>query len=443
MTSSWRWRFLAGVLCCLWSAAALAGEGMEAAEPPPPETPPEPVEVEVRPAPEGLPSLQMSPDFTAPGLAFGGYFPVPQMESGAIRIEPFTIRAAVNAGLGYDDNVTLSSTNKISSMFFTVVPSVVVGLEGATQRYYAIYRGSYGRFSSSAIDDYENHNFGLTGANDWTARLRSRAAYEFTRGHDPRGTTGTAVAEPDVWNLHRLRGSVSYGADGAPARIEGNAGYLSREYTTNRALTAGRDYEQFDVGATFSYRIAPKTRGLVQIGHTEITHNLDPLLDASENRYLVGVTWDALAKTQGAVRVGYLTRDASNPATPNFSAATYEASATWSPLTYSILNFTATRTSAEASEAGSNFIVVDVASVVWNHAWFDRVRSTIGYLYGQQNHEGLGRTDTYQTLNARVSYAIHRRVRLGAEFRHDARNSPDPAFEYKRNLTLFTIESSL
>jgi hypothetical protein len=177
--------------------------------------------------------------------------------------------------------------------------------------------------------------------------------------------------------------------------------------------------------------------------HSDFSHPDAPRLDAGENRYLVGASWEALAKTRGLARIGYFTRSASGSGTSTFSGTTYEVAAVWSPLTYSTVNLTATRTSSEAIEVGSTFIVVDATTVTWEHAWFDRVRSTVRGLYGQQTHQGLDRKDTYYALAGRVSYAFHRRLRVGAELRHDNRHSPDPLLEYKRTVTLITLESSL
>jgi hypothetical protein len=399
---------------------------------------------EFRRAPEGAPALQMSPDFASPAMSFGGYFPVPQMESGTLRVEPFNIRAAVNAGLAYDDNVTLSRSNKISSLLLTVTPAVSVGLEGANQRYYVVYRGNYGRYLTSSADNFDNHSLGLVAGHDWTTRLTTYASYDYTRGRDPRGATAETTTRSDPWTLHRLRGSAAFGAQGAPGRVEGFVGYTRRDYSgDNGGVPDTRNFDQVDVGGTFGYRVAPKTTATLTVQHSDITHSEAPQLDATENRYLVGVAWEAMAKTTGAARVGYLRRVGSDPVSGTFTTPTYELSGTWSPLSYSSLNITATRTSAEAVEAGSRFLVIDVATATWNHSWFDRVRSTVRGLYGEQRHEGVNRTDTYYTIGAQVSYALHRRLRVGAEIRHDGRNSPDPVLEFKRNLMVLTLESSL
>ena len=202
----------------------------------PAQTPPEreePVERAVLP---DTPSLQMSPDFTSPALAFGGFFPTSQISGGAIRIEPFNIRASANAGLGFTDNVALSNVNKRSSFLFTLAPSVIAGLESESHRLYAVYRGNYGFYTSDSGSSYNTHNFGLQASSDWSERLRSSLRYEFLRGADPRGSTETAVDRAQAWNLQTVRATASYGGADARGRIDGNVAYLNRSYVDDRVV---------------------------------------------------------------------------------------------------------------------------------------------------------------------------------------------------------------
>lgn len=393
---------------------------------------------------DASPALTMSSDLRSSPAAIGGYRPIEQIdEPGAIKAEPFTIRAKVNAAIGHDDNVALSKTNKISSAFYGLSPVVGIGLEGATQRYTAIYRGNYGNYSSSPIDDYKDHNVTLNAANEWSARLRSLVRYDYFHAHDARGATSSAVTAPDRWDLNALRGSLSYGAAGAQGRIEVDFGVGDKRYITNRVVTAARDYEQIDVGGTFYYRVGPATQALVQIRRSDIDYKLDTTpLDSNEMRYLVGLKWDATAKTQGTAKVGYMRKNFANPSKPDYSAPSYEAGVTWSPLTYSIVNMTAMRTFSEQT-SGGNFIVTNMASLLWNHDWSSRVRSTMSVIYGRDVHQGLGRTDTRENAGLRVSYGLQRWLRLGGEYRYEARNSNVPTAEYTRNMVLFTLEASL
>jgi hypothetical protein len=423
----------------LVSHGALAGEAMDS-----PETRAAPEESTGRPVqPEGIPTLQISNDFVSPQLAFGDYRPVGQVESHGVRVAPFTLRAAVQSAVGYNDNVALSQNNRISSMFFSLSPSVAIGLEGALHRYYLVYRGNYGVYSASTADNYADHNVAVSASDDWTTRFRTSFLYDYGRGHVPRGTTGDAISEPLRFDTQTIRGDASYGTAGAQGRIDGTVSYTQLRYLTAREVTAVRDNDRLELGGTFYYRVAPRTRALFQVTHADVSHPNDATLDSSENRYLVGATWDALAKTEGTLRVGYMTKTFDNVALGDFSGPTYEASVRWSPRTYSVVEATARRVFGESVSSGSSFVVANRATLSWNHAWSERVQSTAGYTYGKLDQRGLNRTETYQNWAIKTSYALHRALRVGAEYRRDTRESDAAGFAYKRNLTLVTLETAI
>jgi polysaccharide biosynthesis protein VpsM len=417
-----------------WTCACPAGETTE-----PPE-PARPAEF-ARPLREGIPSLQLSTDLGAPALGLGTYRPVGQAESHGVHLGPFTARAAMQAGVGYDDNVALQRSNKISSMIYTWSPSIAVGLEGNLARYYVLYRGNYGRYSSSSVDNYEEHDFLLSAANSWTTRFRSLLMYEYLRGHNPRGAIVGSTAS-ERWVLQTLRASGSYGAEGAPGRLEGEAAVNRLRYP-DQPIAAPREYDSVELGGTFFYRLAPKTRALLQVRRADITHDAARTLDSVETGYFVGLTWDALATLQGSVKVGYMTKDFSDAARDDFSAPSYEAVVLWSPLTYSNVELFAKRYFGEPVEPGSSFVVNNVGTISWNHLWPQNIRSTAIYTFGQVEQGNAGRTDTYQGLSVRVSYGIRRWLRTGAEYRHDTRDTTVTSSEYRRNLTFITLEAAL
>ncbi len=391
------------------------------------------------------PAAKMSTDLSSPATEVGGYRPTMQPNpEGGIRFGAFTISPAVSAVYGRDDNVSLRNTNKISSAFFGLSPSVIVALPGPTQRYTARYAGNYGRYESSSKDNYEDHSVGLDANNEWSTRFRTLARYDYFRGHDPRGATATATAAdaPDRWDTNALRGSLAYGAKGAQGNIEVDAGVGSKRYLTNRAVTAVKDYDQTDLGGAFYYRVGPKTQALVQIRGSDIGYKTDTSLDSTEMRYFGGLKWDATAKTQGMVKLGYMTKKFSDASRPNSSNPSYEAGVTWSPLTYSVVNLNAIRTFGEQT-SGGNFILTDNVSLSWNHDWSSRVRSTLALAQGRDVHEGLNRTDTRENLGLKANYAFRRWLRVGGEFKYEARDSNVPNVDYKRNLMLITLDATL
>lgn len=391
------------------------------------------------------PAATLSPDLSVSPTAVGGYRPMTQPNpEGSFKAGPFTITPAVSAAVGHDDNVTLRTTNKISSTLYSLNPGVTVALPGPTQRYSARYAGNYGRFSSSSKDNYEDHAAGLDANNGWSTRLRTLLRYDFFRGHDTRGATGSATATdaPDRWDSHSVRGKLAYGAIGAQGIIEVDAGFSSKNYVNNRELTATREFDQQDLAGTFFYRVAPATQALVQIRGSRLDHKTNFALDSTELRYFGGLKWEATAKTQGTVKVGYIRKDFTNSSRPTFSSPSYEAGVTWSPLTYSVVNLNATRTFSEQNNGG-NFILIDSVALSWNHDWSSRVRSTVLLAHGHDIHKGLNRADTRDDFGLKASYGFRRWLRLGGEFRRETRDSNVPNVDFNRNLMLFTLDATL
>jgi polysaccharide biosynthesis protein VpsM len=426
----------AAFLFLVWNSAGTAGETAEL-----PEAVPAIRAEFAPPLRDGIPALQLSTDLGAPALGLGTYRPVGQAESRGVHVAPFTIRASMQAGVGYNDNVTLQPTNKISSMFYTWSPSIAVGLESSLARYYVMYRGNYGRYSSSSNDNYEEHDVLVSAANSWTSRFRSTLLYEYLRGHNPRGAIVGSTAS-ERWVLQSLRASGSYGAEGAPGRLEGEAAVNRLRYP-DQAAAESREYDSTEFGGLFFYRLAPKTRALIQVRRAEITHDAAATFDSVETGYFVGATWDALATLQGSVKIGYMTKDFADPTRDDFSAPSYEAVLLWAPQRYSTVEIFARRYFGEPVESGSSFVVNNVGTVTWSHLWPGDLRSTAIYTFGRVEQGGAGRTDTYQGVAFRLSYGIRRWLRTGAEYRHDSRDTTITSSEYRRNLTFITVEAAL
>lgn len=377
-----------------------------------------------------------------PPTAIGGYVPTLQPDLRSRRFGPFTLTPTLVAAAGYDDNVNLRSTNKVSSAIYTLTPGLTATTRRGGHGYYLRYLGNYAHYSASAVDDYDDHTLGLGAGSEWTARVRTQLRYDFNRGHDPRGATATAVGAPERWFTQALKGAVTYGAKGARGNVETDLGFSEKRYLTNRGVTSAREYEQTDFGGTFLLRMRPDVYGLVQARAARIDYRSNPSLDSTEMRYFAGARWEATAKTQGAVKAGYMTKSFADPARGDASTSAYDIGVTWSPLTYSTVTLNAVRTFSEQT-SGGNFILTDNATASWNHAWSERVRSTLLLAVGRDIHEGLNRSDDRRLVGLKANYAFRRNLRFGGDLRREERSSNAPNVDYTRNLMLFTIEGSL
>ncbi len=375
--------------------------------------------------------------------SIGVYKPMTQLKPAPIEAEPFDIIPWVVAGIGNDDNVGLSNANKSSSRFAVLNPNVSAVVKGDAQTYAAEYAGSYGRYTSSSQDDYYDHKVALDADNSWTGRFSTRVRVDYLKGHDPRNALHLSTTA-ERWHTSSARAAMQYGAEGAQGQLDLEAGFAAKRYDTNTVVTSGFDRDQRNLSGTFYYRLAPATQALVQVRDTHFAYvsPFSSALTSTERRYLVGLKWTATAQTSGSLKVGSMKKTFDTGVLPSGSGTTWEGEVKWSPLSYSIVDLSAMRTTSEATGTG-NFIITSQQSLAWNHEWSSRVASALAFDNATDTFQGVVREDRRKNYGVKLSYGVQRWLRLGAELQRQERNSTDAQFTYTRNLALVTLEGSL
>ena len=366
---------------------------------------------------------------------------------GGIPVGPLTVYPGIDLALGHDDNLFLRPTNTKSSSFTVISPYVRAEAKPGPHKFDATLRVDDGRYWSSRNDDYLDYSLLGNGDMVLSGRAGLKLRAEYRHAHDPRGSTDrTASAAPDEYDNYGIDGVFRYGAPGARGRIEINAGAFARRYTNNEATTAASDRDTTGLGGTFYWRVMPRTELLAQLTHTDVNYKLaTSTQDSTENRFLVGVKWEATAATTGTAKFGRQKKSFDSAGRQDFSDSSWDVGVRWSPLTYSVFDFITSRQPRESTGVG-DAVVGTSYSVTWSHAWSSRLRTQA--LTSFRNDEytgttGAGRKDDITTFGLKVDYDFRRWLRLGAAATHDERDSNGVNLNYKRNLLLFTVGATL
>ena len=361
-------------------------------------------------------------------------------------VGPLTVYPGIDLAHGYDDNLFLRPSATTSSSFTIVSPYVRAEANPGPHKFGLLFRIDDGRYHSSPADSYTD--YGLIGTGDmvFSGRAGLKLRAEHRHGHDPRGSTDRGIsATPDEYDNTGIDGVFRYGAPGARGRIEVDAGAFARRYTNNSATTAAADRDTAQLGGTFFWRVMPRTELLGQVGYRNIDYKLSTsTLDSTETRYLIGVKWEATAATTGIAKFGRLKKDFDSAARQDFSGSSWDVGVRWSPLTYSVFDFVSSKQTAESTGVGDSVISKNYG-VTWSHAWSSRLRTQALASFRNDAFLGAGssRVDDNVSFGLKVAYDFRRWLRLGAEYTHFERNSNDNAFNYKRNLLLFTMGATL
>lgn len=367
-------------------------------------------------------------------------------EPGSIRVGPLKLIPTLDLKQGYDDNLFLRPANATASGYTIVSPSLRLEGRSGQLRFDLTLNADQGRYHASPADAYLDFGLVANGELTFSARAALKLHAEYKHGHDGRGTTDrTASLAPDEWDNAGVDGLFRYGAQGAQGRIEVVSAAYARRYTNNATTAAAADRNQTQLGGAFYWRVRPKTELLVNAQARRIDYLQGAsTLDSTERRFYFGLKWEATAATTGLAKFGRLTKTFDSAGRRSLSDASWDIGVRWSPRTYSVFDLLSSKQTTESSGFGDTILSTNY-SLAWNHAWSSRLRTqaTGGYRLDSFQGAGISRDDTNTSIGFKVVYDFRRWLRLGAEVTHSERASSAPGFDYKRNLLLFTVGTTL
>ena len=365
---------------------------------------------------------------------------------------PGKIHPGLKLIVGYDDNLTLESSNEISTFTTNVSPHVAYVVSDATRKFVFEYLLDAKFHEGSSIDDFLDNR--IRASIDYTPTRRIFTGFhaEYLDSHDGRGTgraeagTGVTQASLDEWHQWGIGGLFAYGTTGAKGRIEAEAGFKSKEYDTNRLFTFTRDRDDAYGAARFFYRFRPKTRALIE-GRVEDTAYARTqagiaTLDSMTTRYLVGLTWTATYKTTGFLKVGLIDKDFDSDLRDDSLGPTWEVGVDWKPRTYSVVHFETAQNLAETDGTGD---AVDSTRMLlsWVHAWKTRFKTNVSLFYENSTFDPNDREDDFLQFRLGAIYNFRRWLNFEAGYRFENLDSNDNFFDYDHNVIEITADLAL
>jgi hypothetical protein len=350
-----------------------------------------------------------------------------------------------------------SSGVRKSANITVLAPKVKLEAKTGPHTFDATYRVEHGSYSGVSSANYTDQ--AVSGTATWVFSGRSglRLMAEYLQGHDDQGAVpGVAThANPDKYHQSSFNASGGYGAEGAQGRLEFEAGLINKRHDNFRLDNAGnpdntkRDRDDAKLGATFYWRIMPKTQLLFQAVQTKYDYipasfGTWTTLDNTERKYLVGVTWEAAAKTTGIFKVGSTRKNFSDSSLRDFSGTSWDGTVKWSPLTYSNFDFTTGKSPGESTIGNAS---LDTRyGVSWNHVWNSRLSSLASLnttKTAYQANAGVAQTDKINALGLKLNYQWMRTVKLGLGYDRTDKTSTSAASEYKRNIYSIFLNAAI
>lgn len=382
---------------------------------------------------------------SAAGAAGMGPEPGSLFEPKTIRMGGVEVMPWLGLTQGTNDNVG-SAAVKTTSSFTMLNPNVVIGVPTRGQFYGAKYSGAFARFSSSSIDNYNDQSVGLFADNAWSGRLNSLVNFDYIKGHD--GRNARMVANKELWHSTGLKGMAHYGAEGAQGQFEAAAGVLTKRYDSNNSgSTQNFDHDRSDLRGTFFYKVAPATQMFVEASNAKFNYvaAASKPVDSSEQRYMVGVKWDATAKTTGSFKIGSMKKSFNLGLNAAKTATVWDADINWTPKTYSRVDASLHQTAFESGGVGGSFILTRESQVKWTHDWTGYITTAVSLDDGVDTYQASNpsRVDKRQSYALKAMYGFKPWLRAGLEYKNTKRNSSIAVWTYSQAITMLTLEGSL
>lgn len=257
------------------------------------------------------------------------------------------------AGVHYDDNIFRLENQKIKDTYYRLSPTLkLTGLAGK-HSFKLNYAADYNQFNQHQNLDYNEHN--LIAIADLDHSYRSQSEFKL-RYYQEQETPGSNDAPNDIKNEFNLRkgftanAKFSYGRYNSTGQLVISGEHLNLNYLNNQQFY--RDYNRNSLNATFYYRVAPKSRILLEARWQDYQYTPPKdYIDKSSQKhiFLAGYEWRLTEQTKSTIKVGYQNQTYQADNLSDLDNLSFEIATLWRASEYSQYGLTAKRETRESS----------------------------------------------------------------------------------------------
>jgi len=399
---------------------------------------------------------------TLPSVAFALGMPgyavwaaEPTSGPAAIYAGPFSITPTLGMDLEWRDNIYLQENDKTDSWIFTARPEVTARAQDRNNFYQLQYKGKTSRYKEDSSNDRNNYFDNTLSADAFLAlaeRWEASAYASYAWLHEDRGTgltegaIGDFISEPVEYEQADVGGLVSYGSD--VGRLEVSGSVMERRYQNFQDLTRSRDRDEYTLGVTFFYPIAPKTDIFLDYLYKDISYpnpfEQIPPLDSQENSLQAGVEWEITPNLKSTAQAGYIDKSFDSSERQDWDGIGWSLQLWMQPREQDTIVISGKRAPDETTLQG-DFIKRESLTVDWTHDWSDRVYTNLSGTAGRDTYEGSlnDREDDIYNVTARVGYQFRRWASFYTSYAWDDKNSNADNLSYTGQTFTIGVDLSL
>ncbi|OED48300.1 hypothetical protein ACH42_02425 [Endozoicomonas sp. (ex Bugula neritina AB1)] len=368
---------------------------------------------------------------------------------GAVEVTP-----TAKAALGYDDNVFREGSGDLKDKGSTVY-SLEAGAEFKAQKGLSTYALNVDALSKNFTSEQDANfvDFGL-GANvhqEFNSRNRLDVDLAWGQYHDEGSTVGgSANMEAPKYNRTKAGLNYGFGSTEAMGRIDVFGSYDKNDYNSGE----GNDRDTKEYGATAYYRFMPKTDVLLEIKQRNLDYGQINNAGYDITSYLVGLNWEATAKTTGYAKFGRRYRDSQVPNVDTEGYNGWEVGVSYMPVDRSVIQLSTSRDYGLESDnpSSADFTQGTTTTLDWKYDATAKITTDVFYTYTDeevQNASGTAQKDRkINEFGASVNWKALRNATISMSYKNTDRDESKRASnasedDYRRNVYMLTAEIAI
>jgi len=354
--------------------------------------------------------------------------------SGADIVKETGFNANLDVSLFSEDNI-LRNELAINDESLTLAPNVTYNIDTGKQAFSFKYLGDYRTFNEYNDLNYNNHQFTSDAQFTFTDRFRISANAFFEKDIESVNTTYSDQILTDFTQLETqgVSGSIIYGTYASTGQLVFSAGSSTVEYNNNEQ--SFRNVDVNSLSATFYYRVAPKTRLLLNVIST--THDYDSDSsgkDQSSKTFIAraGAEWELTAQTTGRIEIGYFDKNMNSSLLNDIDGLSYLVNLDWKPTPFTKINIQGSRSTKESSVIGSNAYINTKFQLGLLYDLTERTSITAGLT--SENAELETRDDEVLITSFGIKHSLRDWLSLEAFYNHNKRDSNVSIYAYNADI---------
>jgi hypothetical protein len=390
-------------------------------------------------------------------------------QQGKIQIGNLKVIPGIAGEATWDDNIYLKSGDetlntpttsykKISDWIYHAKPSLLLNLTLPERGYVnAGYKGDFAFYNDNTKNNWKNNQGLFDFVYDAPGGLIVGIKNTYTAAEDPFGSAnnyGIGTLK-DRWN-NELNTKLGF-------RFSDNfrsiAYYNFYKQSYKEIIDSTQDYLYNEFGIGVEARFLPKTWGFLRYyygaqdyyTYTALTPQATDA-DSTYHRALAGVTWDAAAKLQGELNVGYQWKaydhklDALGRSRNDVNDWIAATSVNWSLTDTTLLTLTLSRTLRDTGSGSYEYFTDTGIGVGLKQTFLTKFTANLGAIYSLNDYNTFittstsdKRSDKNYIFTAGLNYQIQDWLGVGVGYKFNKKDSNDRIYQYDDNQVTFAV----